>query len=288
MSERFPRGPRNIDWSLEINAMKRLISLTCLSLALVGCGEIKSTDTGDDEQLVCGEGFLACGSQCIDPTRDPLFCGAQSDCAGVNAGAACPVGQLCVKGECSPLEIPPDDTPLTVECSNCGFENGSLAGWVVRDIIDPTYPISAAGSGVDPYGFFASVPSQGSFALLTGFDGWGPGTISAAKTFDIPAGVSATVSFDYRAAWDLQGFGATQSRTFALTIKSPAGFPLQTETILVANPGMLMPDTGMIQRSVDLTAYAGQSITVEFVWDVPEDHTGPSFFQLDNVQILIQ
>ncbi len=266
--------------------MKWLLSLACSSLALAGCGEIIQGTETDEQPVVCGESFIACGTQCINPGQDPLFCGARTDCNGPNAGTVCAEGSACMQGECAAVELPPD--PPTVDCANCGFENGNLEGWVTRDIINPTYPLAVAGAGVNQFGFFDSSPTQGSFALLNGFDGNGPGIISAAKTVTIPKEVSAILTFDYRAAWDMQGFDATEPRTFGLAIEAPNGSPLQTESFLVANPETLMPDTGELQQTVDLTSYMGQTIVLVFFWDIPEIRTGPSFFQLDNIQVLTE
>ena len=267
--------------------MKRLFILACVSLTIVACGEVTPGEN-DDMQAICGEAFVACGNQCVDPKSDPVFCGAASDCAGINAGTVCPVGSFCSAGRCAvgqPTPLPPNPAEL---CTNGSFESGTLTGWVVRDVAIPTYPIGVGGVGVNPYGFFDSRPSHGEFALLTGFDGAGPGVISAGQTIDLPSGTSAILTFDYRAAWDLQGFGATQPRSFSVAVSGAAGQPLAAETVLVAEANTLVVDTGVIQRSIDLSPFMGQTISIEFLWDVPEDHTGPSFFQLDNVDVVAQ
>lgn len=45
---------------------------------------------------------------CIDPSTDPLFCGAVGNCQGVNAGEVCAAGTTCVEGACA------------AECPNAG------------------------------------------------------------------------------------------------------------------------------------------------------------------------
>jgi hypothetical protein len=93
-----------------------------------------------------------------------------------------------------------------------------------------------------------------------------------------------TLQFDYRAGYDI--FGALP-RIFEVRIEpSGGGTPLQTTTILTAQPGMPVFDTGPLTGQVDLSPFAGQSIYLRFVWIIPETFTGPASFQLDNVQIL--
>ncbi len=36
---------------------------------------------------------------------------------------------------------------------------------------------------------------------------------------------------------------------------------------------------------MSLAAFAGQTVFVRFLWNVPESFSGPAFFQLDNVSI---
>ena len=94
---------------------------------------------------------------------------------------------------------------------------------------------------------------------------------------------TTTISFDYRAAWNV--FAGKEDRTFEVVIRPPGGgAPLQTDLILTAEAGSTVLDTGDLSGEVDVSAFAGQDIRLSFEWFVPEESTGPAFFQLDNVR----
>lgn len=168
---------------------------------------------------------------------------------------------------------------------NCGFETGDFTGWVTQDLTDPFFPLQVDTAGVSPgFGFFSSAPTEGVFAALNGFDGNGPGTIIIAQDVTLPGG--AAMEFDYRAAWDLASFGATQDRVFSVEVEpAGGGAALQTDVILIAQVGTINLDTGPLSAVVDLSAFGGQTVRVSFEWFVPEDFSGPAFAQLDNVLI---
>lgn len=48
----------------------------------------------------CPTGQLACDGQCVDPSRDRDWCGAAGTCTGLEAGARCGSGEVCVAGLC--------------------------------------------------------------------------------------------------------------------------------------------------------------------------------------------
>ncbi len=170
--------------------------------------------------------------------------------------------------------------------SNCGFETGDLTGWTVTDLTTPFFPVQVVTGGADiGFGFFVTAPTEGSFAAVNGFDGDGPGQIEIAQDIVMP-GTAENLTFDYRGAWDLASFGAAIDRTFEVQIQpSGGGAALQSTLILTAPIGDITLDTGDIQGSVNVSSYAGQSVRIAFVWNIPEVNTGPAFMQLDNVAI---
>ncbi len=224
---------------------------------------------------VCQPPLVYCAGTCIDPLADQLYCGATGDCQGPNAGVECTPTAACTSGSCV-------DT-----CVNCGFELADFTGWTTQDLSMPFLPLSVDGGGTDAgFGFFVSAPSEGSWTALHGFDGDGPGTIELGQDITIAAVPAATLHFDYRAAWEMSPWGASIDRTFTVNIEPPGGgAPLSSQLILTAQAGTDDYDTGPISGQVDLSAYTGQQIRINFVWWVPEDATGPAFFQLDNIHV---
>lgn len=169
---------------------------------------------------------------------------------------------------------------------NFGFETGDLTGWTLTDIANPLYALSVAGPGLNlGNGLFTSAPPEGAFAAVHGFDGAGPGSILLEQEVAIPNG-AVRLSFDYRAGWDLLTYGATLDRTFSVVIEDTAKSVLQSNLVLAATAGTFVSDTGGQVGSIDVSAFAGQTVTIVFKWSVPEDTSGPGFFQLDNVRIV--
>lgn len=171
--------------------------------------------------------------------------------------------------------------------NNCGFETGDFTGWVTQDITSPLYALTVRGAGFNPgYGIFSSAPTEGSYAATTGFDAAAPGMIRLAQDVSLPDSSSIELTFDYRAGWDLVPYGATLDRTFSVTVEpSGGGTALYQIVILTVPANTFNLDTGDLSASVDLSAFAGQSVRVSFDWWVPEIATGPAFFQLDNVRL---
>lgn len=166
---------------------------------------------------------------------------------------------------------------------NGSFETGSFAGWMAQDLAQPYWPLHVGGSGENTAYFFPSAPTDGSFLAFHGFDGCGPGTIRIVQDLTIPFGAT-TLEFDYRAGWDI--FGGASNRLFQVSIEpAGGGTPLQTWTVLEADGGTYVPDTGSLHGTLDIGAFAGDAARVGFNWLVPECFSGPAQFQLDNVTI---
>jgi hypothetical protein len=170
---------------------------------------------------------------------------------------------------------------------NGSFESGDFTGWVTQDLGDPltALDVVTAGTGLE-LGEFEATPTDGSHLVVTGCDGDGPGTIFLAQDVSIPA-KSTLLKFDYRAAWDLESFGAAVDRSFAVSIEpSGGGEPLQSTEIRRLFAGEIVDDTGLTTASVDLSAFAGQTVRVKLEWSVPENFTGPAAFVLDDVRLV--
>jgi hypothetical protein len=166
---------------------------------------------------------------------------------------------------------------------NCSFETGDSTGWVVNDLTSPHIPFTITPDNFDPgFSFFFSAATDGAFSAVNGFDGSGPGVIELAQDITLPVNVTS-VSFDYRGAWDLQGFGASLDRTFTVEVQpSGGGAAMQSDLILTATAGDLVLDTGPLNAVIDLSSFAGQNVRLSLLWNIPENFTGPGFFQVDN------
>ena len=169
---------------------------------------------------------------------------------------------------------------------NGGFETGNFTGWITNDMVTPFFQMQVGGAGITPgFNMFISNPTQGSFAALHGFEGDGPDTIRIAQDIALPPN-SATLEFDYRAGWDLSGGGGTMNRIFMINIEPTGGGPhLQSDIILTALPQTINFDTGDLHGSVDISGLTDSTVRVSFDWYIPENFTGPGFFQLDDVYI---
>ncbi|MEQ9080020.1 MAG: hypothetical protein RLP09_39525, partial [Sandaracinaceae bacterium] len=64
---------------------------TCMSGQVCAAGSCETR---------CPSGQVDCGGRCVDPSTDPIFCGASGDCAGPNMGAVCASGEACSAGVC--------------------------------------------------------------------------------------------------------------------------------------------------------------------------------------------
>ena len=170
---------------------------------------------------------------------------------------------------------------------NGSFETDSFAAWVVSDLSGAFVPLQVLGNGFSPgYGLFSTAATDGTYSAVNGFDSEIPGTIRVAQ--DVAISASAQVlTFNYRAGWDMKDYpGSTQARTFAVTIEpAGGGATLATFLQLTAPPGTVTLDTGPQSGTVNLSAYAGTTIRICFDCVIPETHTGPGLFELDNVRL---
>jgi hypothetical protein len=168
---------------------------------------------------------------------------------------------------------------------NRSFETGDFTGWETRDLTDPFWPLAVRAAGA-PGDFFRSAPTDGVFSATHGYDGNGA---SSGPTIRIAQDVlvrEAQLRFDWRAAWDMDGFGATQKRAFDVVIGAAGNGPVVARyRILNSGPGTEEPDTGTMHETVDLSPFKGVLMSVGFEWTIPEDFTGPGQFDLDHLCI---
>lgn len=158
--------------------------------------------------------------------------------------------------------------------TNGGFESG-FTGWT--DTTTLSRPLCAwtlnSCLGDPP------AADGGTHYASNGFDGSGPGTYTLAQTVAIPAG-TATLSWedDFWTSY----FGT--SRTAEVEILDASGTTTLGTVYSYSAP--FNGFTGWMQHSVDVSAYAGQTVQVAFVQTIPGNFTGPAGMGIDNVQLL--
>lgn len=172
---------------------------------------------------------------------------------------------------------------------NGGFESGDLAGWTMSDHPEAYEPAAVLPAGVaSPFGLFVTAPAD-DFALVHPFDGGGAGTIELYQEVDLPSDVGTLLTFDLRAGWDLERWciGCEgRSRDLDVVIEAAGGGdPQYVGSVLRAEGGTTVLDSGPQVASVDLSAFAGESIRLVLRATVPDDFTGPARLQLDSVEL---
>ena len=171
---------------------------------------------------------------------------------------------------------------------NGSFETGNLQGWVVEDIAQPFIPLQVGPGGLSPgFGLFTSAPTDGTLAVLHGFDGGGPGLIRLSQDVSISPAFDIKLKFDYRAGWNLVSYcSQCADRQFQVVVREAGGGSvLASYPQLTARAGTFNADTGDLFGSVDLSPFAGRAVRVSFEWLIPNYFSGPAFFQLDNVRV---
>ena len=179
--------------------------------------------------------------------------------------------------------------------TNGSFETGDFTGWTA------TNPNSSCGDTGQPWmvvespsaycyaefdpewpAFISAV--DGSFFADATWDGDGSGDPELSQTVTIPAATTDTLAWSDNTSWDTT-FSATQDRVEYLDVlKSHGSKLLQSFTIQTLTPNTIGA-TGWVSHSLDLSAYAGQTVEIRFRLTVPESFTGPANFALDGVTL---
>ena len=132
-------------------------------------------------------------------------------------------------------------------------------------------------------------PPKDSTRWCTGFDGNGA-TGAAGDAIELSQEITlsedpATLAFDFRLGWDTT-FGATKARLFRLRIDdAETGSPRAVYDVDAIPPNNQNFDAGPRMASIDLSAFAGETIRIALTFTVPEDDTGPALAQVDNIRL---
>ena len=172
--------------------------------------------------------------------------------------------------------------------TNGSFESGNFAGWGTADLSSPLYQLTVRSNGFNPgFGAFSTSATNGAFSATHGFDGNGPGTIRIFQDIGIVDSSSNLLSFDYRAGWNIFGSTGVLDRVLNLDVFTAGSFgtSLASNEVLRMLGGTQNLDTGNVSTTINLSAFNGQSVRISFDAFVPQNFTGPAFFQLDNVTL---
>ncbi len=277
----------------------------CTSGPLAGGSCVEDVDCGvcSDGTGTCSYGF-ECGSRCVVGGK---ICTTDSDCGPL---ALCrPVecdsgtcedlqfeGACCVDGVCetttsskcigrSGVYLGNLSSCTANLCSGCGFmnpsfETGNLRGWKESTLFGPFFVVP---DGVNLLFWpWASAATDGAFSLMHEFDGEGA-TLGPTKTLSQEVAIlGPELSFDWRAAYDLQVAcnGCSDRRIDVVLLKGDV--ELLRENILTAQGGTFVGDTGLRSTSIDLSGLMGQTVTVVLELVMPDDYSGPGQLQFDN------
>jgi hypothetical protein len=171
---------------------------------------------------------------------------------------------------------------------NGSFETGNFNGWTTTQPTAPFRPWAVTGAGQG--GGFPSVhttqPQSGVFSAWNGFDAGAPvpAQFTLFQDITIPAMTSPQLTWKDRVSWNMRDYaGSTQPRLYQVQIRNPStGAILQTIYSFTAAPGTA-GDTGWLTHTANLSAYAGQTIRLFFLQNIPEPGTGPGQFEIDSI-----
>lgn len=180
---------------------------------------------------------------------------------------------------------------LSAQCTdgdiilNGSFETGDFTNWVVMDLASPFFPQGVICNGpLDVgFGFDPINPLDGNCLAGNGFDGAGPGQITHHQEITIPANSTATLNFSFAVAYFI--VDGSLERMFEVQIQPVGGgTPIDIPFSYSAPPGT-ETGTGWMPITLDLSAFAGQTVWLCFVETIPESFTGPAQLGLDGISL---
>ncbi|MCA9241590.1 MAG: hypothetical protein KDA37_15375, partial [Planctomycetales bacterium] len=176
--------------------------------------------------------------------------------------------------------------PFTELVVNGGFETGDFTGWTATTNGRQDFtPWTVAGDG---QGFFgSSAPLSGEFSALNGFVGETGLEYQLYQDVTIPAGVSAVLTTNHRIQYDSLGSTTLIDRDLVITIRDQQNHVLETlytESILT-DSGEPYTDRGWNHLTFDVSAYAGQTVRIQFDEIVSDFFVAPSLIQFDDISL---
>lgn len=174
---------------------------------------------------------------------------------------------------------------------NGSFETGDFSGWNVSTAAtggtgSPFQSWSVSPAGAGGFGGFEILPTSpqhGTHDAWNGFDGGGPMEFRMYQDISIPSGTSLSLSWRDRAQWNFC-CAQTQPRTYDVQLRDPlTNAELTILYSLSTNTDAGYHDTGWLTHSHDLSAFAGHTVRIFFLENIPENFTGPGQIEFDSI-----
>ena len=172
---------------------------------------------------------------------------------------------------------------------NGSFEQGNLHGWTVETTGPTNRPWQVTASNRGGALFIQrTTPQDGRYVAWNGFEGDGPMQYRMFQDVSIPEGAQiADLTWQYRAQWTFYVNGA-EERTLSLQVVDPEDDQV-LETLHFFSTGSELQagggDTGWLTLTHDLKAYAGSTVRLTFVENIPESFTGPAQIEFDGISL---
>ena len=180
------------------------------------------------------------------------------------------------------------------ELRNGSFEIGVGRWCRDKNFTDVPWSIAEEGTNVyldlygDSFGIFDVEPTDGDFAAVTTWDGFGSRELS--QFFAVPQlAEAAELSFDWRAGWDLATFcfACTDNDLTMVVRDALTGDEITSQVLVTAVGGTAVGDTGPQSVAVDVTGLAGRFLQLQIVAAVSSPYDGPALVQVDNVRLTV-
>jgi len=183
-------------------------------------------------------------------------------------------------------------TGSSAQITNGSFETGHFDGWSANDTQSTSFdPLAVRPANTPPALAFLYPDSpfadgypvtDGTYSASHGFDGHG-GLITISQDAFIN---DVELSFDWGASLFLLGEGS--ARLFNVNFRNTNDNTLLSSINIASFEAVFgTQDTGIvIGETVDLTAYLGTTVNIEFEWVVPDQATGPAASFIDNIAIV--
>lgn len=174
--------------------------------------------------------------------------------------------------------------------TNGSFETGNFTGWTIANAagswMDWQNNVSGAGGGFNPP--YVTAPQAGTRSVWNGVTATANQQYSMYQQVTIPAGQLATLQWKDRFQMNLADFCTSPASCgqafYFVEVTNTSNVVLQTLYSVTA-PALAKIDTGWVTHTVNLSAYAGQTIRIRFRDYATATFAGPGQAEIDAVSL---